>query len=183
MAASERMTAPGLRALLKGGVLSGEWELDSRRSSIRLKHRSLGGLVRVNGVFGEVGGSGTVSAEGEASGSVTVAAASINTKNKRRDKHLRSAAFLDSDNYPQITFTVDHLQVSGSVATVIGELTVHGRTRPTSFDAAVPAPLDGEIWLDAEVDINRADFGLTWNSMGLLSMNNVLTIHTVFVRG
>jgi hypothetical protein len=41
---------------------------------------------------------------------------------------------------------------------------------------------DGEIWLDAEVHINRADFGLTWNLMGLVSMNNILIIHAVFTR-
>ena len=38
----------------------------------------------------------------------------------------------------------------------------------------------GEIWLDAEVHINRADFGLTWNLMGTVSMKNTLTIHAVF---
>jgi polyisoprenoid-binding protein YceI len=41
---------------------------------------------------------------------------------------------------------------------------------------------DGEIGLDAEVHINRADFGLTWNAMGMASMNNTLTIHAVFTR-
>jgi len=182
MTSPNKLAAPGLRALLRGGALSGEWELDSRRSSIALKHRSLGGLVRVNGAFGQVDGSGTVSPEGGVSGSVTVAAASINTKNKRRDKHLRSTDFLDSDNHPQITFTVDHVEPSVGATTVTGALTVRDRVRPMSFDAAVSVPLDGEIWLDAEVDINRADFGLTWNSMGVPSMSNVLTIHSVFVR-
>jgi hypothetical protein len=41
---------------------------------------------------------------------------------------------------------------------------------------------DGEIWLDAEVHINRAGFGLIWNQMGMASMNNTLTIHTVFTQ-
>jgi len=39
---------------------------------------------------------------------------------------------------------------------------------------------NGEIWLDAEVRINRADFGLTWNLVGMVSLNNTLTIHAVF---
>ena len=46
-----------------------------------------------------------------------------------------------------------------------GALTVRGRTRPLSFDAAASAQGD-EIWLDAEVHVNRADFGLTWNLLG-----------------
>ncbi len=51
-----------------------------------------------------------------------------------------------------------------------------------SFDAAVSVQGDSEIWLDAEVCINRAEFGLTRNLMRLVSMNNTLTIHTVFTR-
>jgi polyisoprenoid-binding protein YceI len=51
------------------------------------------GLVPVNGVFREVSENGAVSADGEVSGTVTVAAASIDTNNTRRDAHLRSADF------------------------------------------------------------------------------------------
>lgn len=50
------------------------------------------------------------------------------------------------------------------------------------FDAAASAAGDGEIRLDAEVRINRADFGLTWNQMGMASMHSTLTIHAVFTR-
>jgi polyisoprenoid-binding protein YceI len=63
---------------------------------------------------------------------------------------------------------------------VTGALTVRGRTRPLSFDAAASVHGDGEIWLDAEVNINRADFGLTWNRMGVVPLDNTLTIHAVF---
>jgi polyisoprenoid-binding protein YceI len=65
---------------------------------------------------------------------------------------------------------------------VTGALTVHDRTRPVSFAAAVAVPGDGEIWLDAEIPINRADFGLTWNRLGMVSMHNIVTIHAVFTR-
>jgi len=46
----------------------------------------------------------------------------------------------------------------------------------------VPVASSGEVWLDAEIQINRADFGLTWNQMGMASMNNTLTVHAVFAR-
>jgi polyisoprenoid-binding protein YceI len=176
------MTAPPLQARLKDGLLAGEWVLDPRNSSIRLRSRHIWGLAPVNGVFREVSGNGTVSPDGQVSGTVTVAAASIDTKNTRRDAHLRSADFFDSGNYPDITFTADAIRPSGQGVAVTGALTVHDRTRPLSFDAAVSNQGDGEIWLDAEVRINRADFGLTWNPMGLVSMNNILTIHAVFTR-
>jgi polyisoprenoid-binding protein YceI len=181
-APSRQITAPALQALLKEGTLAGEWALDPDRSSIRLKNSSMGGLVRTNGVFREVSGNGTVGQDGEVSGTVTVAAASIDTKNTRRDTHLRSADFFDSDNHQDITFTADGIRPSGRGITVTGALTVRGCRRPLSFDAAASVTYGGEIWLDAEVRVNRADFGLTWNVMGLVSMHNTLTFHAVFTR-
>ena len=59
---------------------------------------------------------------------------------------------------------------------------MRGRTRPLSFAAAASVRADGGIWVDAEVRVNRADFGLTWNRMGMVSMNNTLIIHAVFTR-
>jgi polyisoprenoid-binding protein YceI len=181
-APSGQMTAPALQALLTDGALTGEWVLDPRTSSIRLKSSSIAGLVRVNGVFREVSGNGTVSPDGEVSGTVTVAAASIDTKNKKRDTHLRSADFFDSGSHPDITFTAAGIRPSGQGVAVAGALTVRGRTRPLSFDAAASVHGDGEIWIDAEVVINRADFGLTWNQLGMVSMNSTLTVHAVFTR-
>ena len=177
-----QMTAPPVQALLVDGALAGEWVMDLRRSSIRLKSRSMWGLSPVNGVFHEVSGNGTVSADGEVSATVTVAAASIDTRNTRRDTHLRSADFFDSASNPDITFAADDIRPSGQGVAVTGALTVRDRTRPLSFDAAASFQGDGEVWLDAEIQVNRADFGLTWNQLGMVSMNNTLTIHAVFVQ-
>ena len=180
-APSGQSTASEVRALLEDGALAGAWVLDPRKSSIRLKSRSMG-LVPVNGIFRDVSGNGIISPDGEVSGTVRVGAASIDTKNAKRDTHLRSADFFDSGNNPDITFTADGSQASGLGVAVTGTLTVRGRTRPLSFDAAASVQADDGIWLDAEVHVNRADFGLTWNRMGMVSMNNTLTIHAVFTR-
>jgi len=179
---SGQRTAPPLSALLNDRSLAGEWVLDPGQSSIRLKNRSAFGLMRVNGVFREVSGDGTVSPDGEVSGTITVASASIDTRNTRRDTHLRSADFFDTGNYPDITFTADSARPSGQGVAVTGALTVRGRTRPLSFDAAASVHGDGEIWLDARVRVNRTDFGLTWNLLGLVSVTSTLTIHAVFTR-
>jgi polyisoprenoid-binding protein YceI len=180
-APSGQMTAPVVRALLQDGAVAGTWALDPGRSSIRLKSRVMG-LIPVNGVFREVGGNGTVSPDGEVSGTVTIAAASIDTKQTRRDTHLRSADFFDTGNYPDITFTAAGITPSGQGVAVTGALIVRGRTRPLSFDAAASVHGDGEIWLDARVRVNRTDFGLTWNVLGLVSVTSALTIHAVFTR-
>ena len=180
-APSGQMTAPVVRALLEEGALAGTWALDPGRSGIRLKSKVMG-LISVNGVFREVGGNGTVSPDGQVSGTVTIAAASIDTRQTRRDTHLRSADFFDTGNYPDITFTADSARPSGQGVAVTGALTVRGRTRPLSFDAAASVHGDGEIWLDARVRVNRTDFGLTWNLLGLVSVTSTLTIHAVFTR-
>ena len=174
-------TAPALQDLLKGGTLTGEWILDPRNSSVRLKSKSMG-LIRVSGVFREVSGSGSVSPDGKATGTLRVAAASVDTQNTKRDTHLRSDDFFDSDNHPDIIFTADDIRPSGEGVAVTGALTIRGRTRPLSFHATASTPGDGEVWLDAEVRVNRADFGINWNVLGMVAQTSNLTVHAVFTR-
>jgi YceI-like domain len=177
---SGQVTASALQALLTGRALAGEWVLDPRRISIRLKNKMIG-LVPVTGVFRQVAGNGTVSADGEVSGAVTVAAASIDTKNARRDRHLRSADFFDSDNPPNIIFAADGVRPSGLAVAVTGALTVRGRTvhcrsmprrpsRATARSGSTPgAHQPGRLRPDLESD-------------GHGSMRNTLTIHSMFTR-
>ena len=181
-APSGHTTTPPVHALLADGALAGEWALDPGQSRVQLKSAVLGGLIRVNGVFRDVSGNGTVSPAGQVSGTVTVAAASVDTKNAKRDTHLRSADFFDTGNHPDITVTVHGIRPSGQDADVTGTLTVRDRTQPLSFAASVAVQGNGEVWLDAVVHINRARFGLTWNFLGMVSMDNTLTIHAVFTR-
>jgi polyisoprenoid-binding protein YceI len=182
MALSGEMTASAFDALLRDGKLAGSWTLDPSRSKISLRSKSMWGLVTVKGVFGQVEGHGTVSAAGAASGTITVASASIDTKMKKRDEHLRSADFFDVANHPGITFTADEVRPSGQGVTVTGSLKVRGYERPVSFDAQVASSDGSEVWLDGEVRINRGDFGLTWNQLGMSSMDNTITLHAVFTR-
>jgi polyisoprenoid-binding protein YceI len=181
-ATTGQTTAPALRALLTDGTLAGEWVLDSHKSSVLLKSRNLWGLIAVNGDFREVSGYGTVSADGQVGGTLVVAAESIGTGNARRDRHLRSADFFNADHHPDIIFTADGIRPSGHGVAVTGALTVRGRTRAMSFDAAAAVRGDGEICLGAEVRVNRADFGLTWNLMGMAAMGNTVIIRAVFTR-
>jgi polyisoprenoid-binding protein YceI len=181
MAPPEQIIAPAPQELLKDAALAGAWILDPSRSTVSLKSKILG-LAPVNGLFRQVTGTGTITPAGEVSGAITVAAASIDTENTQRDTHLRSADFFDSENYPDITFTLEGIRPSGQGVTVTGTLSVRDRARPVTFDGTTAIQGHGEAWLDAEVHINRADFGLTWNLMGLVSMNNTLTIHAVFTK-
>jgi len=182
MAPSGQLTAPALQAVLADATLAGDWTLDRAWSTIGLRSSALWGLVPVKGVFGQVSGHATVSLTGEVNGTITVAAASIETKNARRDKHLRSADFFATDTFPHITFRVERIQQSGEGVTVTGTLTVRGRTRPLTFPAKVAVAGPSEVWLNAEIQVNRADFGLIWNLMGIASTQNRITVNAVFAK-
>ena len=175
-------TAPALQELLRDGKLAGSWTLDAARSEIGFKSKSMWGMVTVKGVFREVTGSGTVSAAGDVAGTVTVAAGSVDTKMKKRDEHLRSAHFFDVASTPDITFTAEQVTPSGEGVTVTGALTVRDRTRPVSFPARVTALDETQAELDGELQLNRSDFGLTWNQLGMVSVHNAITVHAVFTR-
>jgi polyisoprenoid-binding protein YceI len=183
MAPAGQVTESALQAMLEDAAFTGSWTLDASRSAIGLRSRSMWGLAPVKGTFREVTGSGTVAADGQVSGTVTVTAASVDTKIAKRDTHLRSADFFDTGNHPHITFRVERITPSRQGVTVTGALTVRDRTRPVTFDATISAADRDEVWLDAEVQVNRADFGLTWSPMRMASMRNTITVHAVFSRG
>jgi polyisoprenoid-binding protein YceI len=180
------MTTPAhtgaLGERLASGSLAGSWALDPARSTATFRSKSMWGLAPVKGVFSELEGSGAVSPAGEVTGRIAVATGALDTKNKRRDTHLRSDDFFLSEKYPAITFTVDKLVPDSDGVTVSGTLTVREITRPISFPASVSLAGDGEVALDATVEVDRSEFGLTWNQMGMASMKNAIAIHAVFTR-
>ncbi|MFI5066543.1 MAG: YceI family protein [Streptosporangiales bacterium] len=182
MAPSGQTTGTAVQELLRDPASAGTWSLDASRSTVGLRSKSVWGLVSVKGTFQQVSGSVTVSPAGEVSGTITVAAASVETKNKKRDEHLRSADFFDSGKYPDITVRVDRITPDGEGVTVAGSLIVRDQTRPVSFPATVSAASGSEVQLDAELQVDRSDYGLTWNQMGMASMSNTLTVHAVLTK-
>jgi polyisoprenoid-binding protein YceI len=181
MATPRPLTSTTLQALLQDGGLAGSWTLDAARSQVRLKTRHTWGLAPLTGYFRQVSGNGTVTTAGDVTGVFTVAAASIDTRNSRRDEHLRSPDFFNAASHPQFTFAAEAVTPAGGSVRVTGTLTIAGQARPVSFDAQVRAA-DGEVWLDAEVPFNRADFGMTWNMLGIAAMKSTVVIRAVFTR-
>jgi polyisoprenoid-binding protein YceI len=58
---------------------------------------------------------------------LTVDVASINTREEKRDAHLRSADFFDADKHPQMTFVSRTVRPSGEGLELVGDLTIRGR--------------------------------------------------------
>jgi len=101
---------------------------------------------------------------------VTIEAASLDTRNAKRDEHLRGADFFDVAKYPLITFKSSHFEKAGDGKLLaIGNLTMHGVTRPVTLtvDSIAPASkaLSGATVRGASATgkLFRKDFGLVWN--------------------
>jgi polyisoprenoid-binding protein YceI len=170
------------QALLADGKLAGSWTLDGARSSVGLRTKSVWGMVKVKGVFSQVSGTAVISAAGEATGTITVAAASIDTGVKKRDDHLRSADFFDAAKYPDITFSAASVTLTDEGAVVSGTLTVRDQTRPVTVSGTVSAHGADEISLDAELPVSRGEYGMSFNQLGMMSLDNIIAIHAVFAR-
>jgi len=176
--------ATAIQALLADGKLAGAWTLDGARSTVGLSSKSVWNLVKVKGRFAQVTGAAAISAAGEATGTITVAAASVDTGVKKRDDHLRSADFFDAAKYPDISASVTSVTLAGdgADATFSGTLTVRDQTRPVTLSGKISAQSADEITLDAELPVNRGDYGMSFNKLNMMSLDNIITIHAVFAR-
>ncbi|MEU3986206.1 YceI family protein [Streptomyces sp. NPDC026672] len=150
-------------------VATGTWQLDPAASAVVVRHKTFWGLVTVKGTFTTVSGGGEVADDGTATGTVTLDATSLDTKNKKRDVHLRSADFFDAENHPEITFAVRGAELrDGDTAHVTGQLTVRGVSRPQEITARVTAADDTSVTLATEFTVNRDEFGVSLNQMGMM---------------
>jgi polyisoprenoid-binding protein YceI len=148
---------------------AGVYDIDAAHTSVEFVGRHLM-ITKVRGRFSDVRGRITIGEEPENSHvEVDIGAASLSTGNEDRDAHLRSEDFFDVERYPTITFRSTAVRaLPDATWEVVGDLTVHDATRPVSlqvdFDGADISPIgDERIGFSAATDVNREDFGLTWN--------------------
>jgi polyisoprenoid-binding protein YceI len=154
-------------------AFAGRWTLDPSQTSIEFHTKAIW-VLSVKGTFKSIEGGGSVGADGSVTGSIVLDAASVDTKKKKRDDHLRTADFFEVNAFPTITFTVtDAHPTDGGRAELLGDLTIHGSTRPLTVVADVST--EGEsATVTAEVDIDRSAWGLTWAKMGAALTNHVV---------
>jgi polyisoprenoid-binding protein YceI len=120
-------------------IRPGRWTLDPARSAIRFTHKTIWGLVTVKGTFADLSGEGEVLPDRSAHGSLRIGAASLDTRNAKRDKHLRSADFFDVERHPE-----------------------------------------EDVTLTGEIQVDRKDFGLTWNQLGMIKDLTTLQLSAHF---
>ncbi len=170
------------------------WNLDSAHSSVEfaVKHMV---ISSTKGRFTDFEVDASVDEQNVANSTATVriAAASVETRDEKRDGHLRSADFFDAENHPYITFKSKRLEPKGGDDyRLIGDLTIRGVTKEIALEGEVTGPVK-DPWggirygISAQGKVNRKEWGLTWNGVleagGLLVGDDVkLSIETELVK-
>ncbi|SFO83884.1 YceI family protein [Amycolatopsis rubida] len=148
---------------------TGLWRLDAARSAIAVSHVTMWGMVTVKGTFNGVSGEGEVRPDGTVRGVVTLDASSLDTQHKKRDEHLRSADFFDVEHHPTLVFEVrDAVFGQNDVVEVRGQLTVRGVRRPQTVIVKVAESSADAITLATEFTVDRDQFGMSWNRLGMM---------------
>ena len=147
------------------------WTLDASHSHVGFAVRHLM-ISNVRGEFTKLQGSaGYDPARPEATSvDVTIDVASINTREEKRDAHLRSADFFDVENHPTMRFVSTSARERGETLELTGDLTIHGTTREVVLKVEDITPQSKDPWgklrvgAAAKTKIRRSDFGMVWNA-------------------
>jgi len=150
------------------GYVAGTWTIDTVHSEVSFVVRHLM-ISKVRGRFEKFEAT-IVTAEDPLKSTVTakVDLSSINTGQEQRDAHIRSGDFFEVEKYPEMTFVSTGLKPAEEGFVLEGELTLKGVTKAVAFDLEVtgfgPDAYGGtRAGFSATTQINRMDFGVTWN--------------------
>jgi len=165
-----RLTAVGLFVLAGAAFGQPVCDIDDAHSSAQFSVRHMM-VSNVRGEFAKLSGTVVYDPANPAATKInaTIDAASITTRNEKRDAHLRSADFFDAAKFPTITFSSKRAWKADGVLQVEGALTMHGVTRDVVLRIDGPAPETKDPWGNARIGatattkLNRTDWGLNWN--------------------
>ncbi len=149
-------------------IPAGSYVIDPTHSRIGFSARHAV-ITKVRGAFNSFEGKGSVK-DGQASIEVTINADSIDTRQADRDGHLKSEDFFNVAAFPHIKFVSNSVKQVGEGFVVDGNLTIKDVTRPLTIEfaytGAATDPFGNKrVGLEGEAEINRPDFGLTWNAI------------------
>jgi polyisoprenoid-binding protein YceI len=164
-------------------IPTGTWTADPAHSSIGFSVKHLG-IATVRGSFGEFEGKlelGDDLSSAKITGSAKVD--SIDTSEPQRDAHLKSPDFFDAENHPELTFTSTSIrELGGSSFEIVGDLTMHGVTKPVTLKAEVEGTEtdpwgNDRVGLEITGQLSRSDWEMRFNQA--LGSGNLMVSDTV----
>ncbi len=154
------------------------WELDPAESTAEFRARTFWGLVGVRGHFGRL--AGAVEPDGRLE--LLIDAASLDTGNHKRDRHLRSGDFFDVERHPQVRFSAAGVEAeSDRGARVTGKLEAAGKAVQLDLSPSVRSVADDVVEVDAETTIDQRQLGMTYRRFGVQAPATV-AVHAVLRR-
>lgn len=154
---------------LPTGLAAGTYDIDPSHSTAAFSVRHAG-IAKVRGTINITSGTITVGDDVESSGVVTeLDAKSVNTGDTGRDQHLIGSDFWGADENPSWTFQSTGVALDGDDITVTGDLTINGTSKAVEltgeFTGTAKDPFGNDrVGFEAGTEINRKDFGITWNA-------------------
>jgi polyisoprenoid-binding protein YceI len=143
------------------------WTLDPAGTSVEFSVKSFWGLVTVHGRFDRFDGFYEIGPDG-ARIQLTIDAESLDTGNRKRDEHLRSADFFHTTEHPQLTFTSTRVyDVGNGILHVVGELEAAGAVVHVEFPAFV-RDVDGSLEVEATTTLDQARLGMSDGLLGMI---------------
>jgi polyisoprenoid-binding protein YceI len=164
-----------------------KWKIDPSHSEIQFKVKHLM-ITTVTGYFKKFDLEVETDSDDFTTASKILFTAdinSINTNNEQRDTHLKSADFFDAENHAQLQFEGRRYEANGDEATLHGDLTIRGVTRPVKvavdFGGIVVDPYgQTKAGFTITGKISRKEFGLLWNAVteaGQVVVSDDIRIH------
>ena len=149
---------------------TGTWQIDPTHSTIGFVARHAM-IAKVRGGFTEF--TGTLNLDGadpaKSSAVLTIVTSSFTSANDERDAHVKSADFLDVEQFPTLTFTSTAVTQKGDDDFIVtGDLTIHGVTKTVDVKFELLG-VNQDPWgntrigFEGKAEISRKEFGLVWN--------------------
>ena len=143
------------------------WTLDPDNTSVSFAIKTFWGLTTVYGRFDRFDGRYNTGPDGTRI-ALTIDADSLDTGNRMRDRHLRSADFLHIAEHPHVRFTSTHVSDAGDgTLHVEGLLEAAGKDVPLKFDATIQ-PVDQGLQIEATTTVDQSQLGMSSGQFGMI---------------
>ena len=142
------------------------WTFDAAHSSVAFAIKHLA-VSTTRGEFDKVEAtlSGDPKKPASLAAEVTIQVASVNTKNEKRDEHLRAPDFFDAAKFPTIVFKSEKVEVKGGKNVLVGTLTMHGTSKKVAIPFTISGPVEDpwkqtRVGLEGSFALDRQDYGV-----------------------
>jgi polyisoprenoid-binding protein YceI len=172
------MTMHPAESAVADAVTSTRWRIDPPRSHVELRVKTWG-MGTVKGSFSRF--HGTLDLSAQPAIELTLEGDSLDTRNRRRDKHLRQPDFFDVEAHPYVRFVSEDAMLDGERLLVQGRLHARGASLPLTVEMTLRG-IGDELEVDAVVDVDHRQLGVTWNVMGTVRAPSTLRVTGRLVR-